>query len=683
MSGGPSRLRAAGRWLRQHYLQIDPRTAGLYRIVIGFLLCADALRHWSVARVYYSNDGILTNHWLLFKPPASHHFSLFSAFSTLEEVHVAFALSFACYFALMIGWHSRLFAVLSFVWVASQDSRLLLVENGGYVVVNLTALYACLLPVERRFSVDAWLRSLREHRERRIEHLAERTFARGRDEPVFTGVAMLATVNLAVVYLFNVINKSGTVWRRGDTVHYVLHLDRMITGLAVPIREHVPMALLRPLAWSVLSVEAMLMMLILSPRARRITRPLAMAGIAALHTSFGVMMRLGPFSWFMVGWSMILPTRTNWEALEERGRARARAATVRLDADSPLALAVGRVLARLDAYGLLRFEARSRSALPLLGPSRSSEELRSSDEPARFEARSRSAGSGATPVLEVRPDGDDGWLGGPAAAQAIGRALPFGALWWRPATWISLGLLPRLPALLERHRGRLERWLWPAGMARADAAPAEPPPPSPLRLRLARTGGRLRELLVVWLTACFVIQAFHENKAIPPFLKPPQPDIMRATTHLFRTLQGWGMFSPNPIQEDGVLTVDAFTVDGRRIDPLTGEPPVLDLVPVKGMGLGQIEQDYGNRIRSDRNDVYRKGLEDFLQGWHHVTGRPEDEIVAYDVYWVTEKCPPPGEVTPSEGKRFAIRSWRKPRWRPPPGYPATIPSPPRIESAGN
>ena len=37
----------------------------------------------------------------------------------------------------------------------------------------------------------------------------------------------------AVVYLFNVINKSGTVWRNGDTVHYVLHLDRMITGLAI------------------------------------------------------------------------------------------------------------------------------------------------------------------------------------------------------------------------------------------------------------------------------------------------------------------------------------------------------------------------------------------------------------------------------------------------------------------
>ena len=26
------------------------------------------------------------------------------------------------------------------------------------------------------------------------------------------------------------MNKSGRVWRVGETVHYVLHLDRMVTG---------------------------------------------------------------------------------------------------------------------------------------------------------------------------------------------------------------------------------------------------------------------------------------------------------------------------------------------------------------------------------------------------------------------------------------------------------------------
>ena len=33
----------------------------------------------------------------------------------------------------------------------------LAIENGGYVVVNLVTMYAMFLPIDRRFSVDAWL----------------------------------------------------------------------------------------------------------------------------------------------------------------------------------------------------------------------------------------------------------------------------------------------------------------------------------------------------------------------------------------------------------------------------------------------------------------------------------------------------------------------------------------------
>lgn len=660
--GGPppgkgSRAAAAGRWIRRHYMQMDPRTAGLYRIVAGFLLIADALRHWAVARTYYSNDGLLSNHWLLFKPPSSYHFTFFAAFSSIEEVHIAFALSVFCYSALMVGWHARLFAVLSFLWVTSQDARLLLVENGGYVVVNLVAMYACFLPIDRRFSIDAWRRSWREHRERRVEHLNQRTFAEGRDAPFVSGAVMLATLNLAFVYFFNVVNKSGSIWRAGDTVHYVLHIDRMITGLAVVVRELVPSALLKPAAWGVLAVEAMLMMLIFSPRARLWTRPMAMVGIALLHTSFGVMMRLGPFSWFMVGWSMVLPLRVHWEALERAGRARARAATVHLAAGSPLALAIGRVLARLDAYQLLRFEPATEAGAPLLAVCRRGD-----------------AGTGAE---------EETVSGSAATAQALVMALPWGTVWWRVARVLSLGLLPRLPGALERRRAGLERWLFAsdAGVD-AEAAPRVPPAPAPLTLRLVRVGSVMRELLVIWLALCFAVQAVVENKCVPPVLKPPHPEVMKFTTHIFRTLQGWGMFSPNPIQEDGILAIEAFTIDGRRIDPLTGREPVLDLVPVRGAGLGQIEQDYGNRIRSDRNEVYRKGIDDYLTRWHLVTGRPENEIVAFDVYWVTDKCPRPGSDHPTEGKKVAIRTWRKSGWKPPKGFP-TIPPPPKLESAGN
>jgi hypothetical protein len=106
------------------------------------------------------------------------------------------------------------------------------------------------------------------------------------------------------------------------------------------------------------------------------------------------------------------------------------------------------------------------------------------------------------------------------------------------------------------------------------------------------------------------------------------------------------------------------------------------LTDARGLGLGQIRQDYWNRIRFDRNKVFRQGLREYLLRWHEETGRPEDELVAFDVYWLRDQCPLPGQTTPYKHEKIAILTYRKPGFRPGPGKP---PLPPelKVESAGN
>jgi hypothetical protein len=140
------------------------------------------------------------------------------------------------------------------------------------------------------------------------------------------------------------------------------------------------------------------------------------------------------------------------------------------------------------------------------------------------------------------------------------------------------------------------------------------------------------------------------------------------------------MFSPNPISDDGVLAIDAYTLGGRRVDPLTGKAPDLDLTDSRGEGLSQLRQDYGNRIRLDRNQVYRDKLRDYLLRYHERTGRPDDELVAFDVYWVRDKCPRPGSDRPYDGEAVPIYTWRKPKYV----APLTglrIPPSPKVRSA--
>ncbi|WP_437598913.1 hypothetical protein [Sorangium sp. So ce590] len=658
------RLRRVGRWIKEHYCTIDVRTLGLFRLVLGFLLASDCVRHWAEASWIYSNDGVLTNHYHLFHPSSGFNFSLYHAFSSIEEVHVAFALSLFCFLCFFVGWHTRLFSILSFLLVTSRDNRIVMIENGGYVVVNLITCWAMFMPTGRRFSVDALIRSFRERRERTAADLADRSRPAWAERPYVSGIVLLAILNLATIYYFNVVNKSGQIWRRGETVHYVLHLDRMVTGLAVVAREYIPLWGKRGLTWGVLVVEALLVAWILSPYGRRFTRALAMLAMWGLHGSFGVMMRLGPFSWFMIGWSFLLPTSQHWDALERWYRRRAAQRVVVYDGSSPLAFAFMRLLVRLDGLELLRFE-EARAAVAA-------------------DAEAAGGGEPRPELFEVREAGDVAHarvFRGAAALREILQALP-GGRFARPLVWaLCLGAPGALLAVASRRRDAIARFFGLTRPPRARAAAMEGP--SPLSEKLARGRVIAREALVAYLGLCAVSQAINENKSVPAFLKHPQPKIVQATIVYPRLLQGWGMFAPNPITEDGSISVDAITVEGRHVDPFTGLTPDLDLSDARGLGLGQIQQDYFNRIRLDRNKAFRKpGLQDYLLRYHERTGRPEDEIVAFDVYWVRDQCPKPGESAAYKNEAIPIMSYRKPGYRPPPGLPR-LPPARKEESAGN
>ena len=622
----------------------DPRTIAFTRIVIGTLLVLDCIRHWVEAERYYSNDGVLTNHWLLFRPSSDFNFSLFSSFSTPEEVHVAFGASLICYFLFAVGYKSRLFNVLSLIWVTSMDNRLLLIENGGYVVVNLITFWLCFMPTGQRFSVDSLRRSYRERKPGTLEELSTPDSALWLTARRHSLAAFLLLLNFGIIYIFNTVNKYGDTWRYGHTLHYVLHLDRMVTGLAVWCREVLPYWFLWFGTHLVLVVEATIVMSIFWPRNRRFTRPVAMVLVFLLHLAFGTMMRLGPFSWFMIGWSTVLLMPVHWEAMERWYRRRVEPVEVRIDTRSGLSWTVARLLTRLDRAELLSYVA-------------------------------------GDDFMSARVGGSGEIVRGNAAWWAIARALPAGK-WAAPILRVlSLGALDAVFFALRR---------WPKGWSRFfglsapdDDAPWSPAidAPSSVQIRLRRYSRRLREIVLVWMLLCATSQLINENKSIPEPIKHKQPWLMRISLQYLRIFQGWGMFSPNPIRKDGVVAVDAVLVTGEHIDPFSGEPPDLDLSDERGCGLNQVHQDYFNRIRLDRNQRYRRPMEEWFKKRHILSGNPDDEIVFYNVWWLTDKNPAPGKTEPTEHEKICLASWRKPGARLPKGA-SPLPKTCKVKSAG-
>jgi hypothetical protein len=135
------------------------------------------------------------------------------------------------------------------------------------------------------------------------------------------------------------------------------------------------------------------------------------------------------------------------------------------------------------------------------------------------------------------------------------------------------------------------------------------------------------------------------------WMKLPQPEFTRVFSHKLRYLQGWFMFSPNPVMDDGIIVVDAITVDGRRVDPFTVdtynyvlEAPKFDLLNAKSFGYNQIWSDYFNRMHLPANTAFRKPMKEYMFALPTRTGNPNDAIVKGVVYWVHDMNPRWGQT---------------------------------------
>ena len=710
---------------RDFYLTFDRRTLGFARIMLGFFLLMDLFRRTQDWWKMYSDQGVLPSHFNLWRPQSG-GFSIFNAFSTVGEVWVLWLLGLGIFSCLLLGYKTRWAQVLAAIYVACMNGRVLLIENGGYVVHNLLLLWTAFLPMGDRFSIDALLKSFRTTQEKDAAELNDRSTdtAQWRLTPHVTFLGLVLVLQLAAIYGFNWKHKTGPAWHNGTGAHYVLWVDRMVTPLIAETREYIPRWVIKVLTVSVMGCEAGLPIALLSPLARVWAKRLSIGGILFLHIGFGSTFVLGPFAWALCCFAVLLLSREDWELAYRTMRRSGRARTVLFDATSKAQLFWCRLLKRLDRFELLSFQAaaddkrmgvitpagktvsgtRATAAMlsalpagPLLGQAmllpgllQLSGALGGLSGPIeRFFGLSGKRTAVATAAAaattgpayhpEVRDDADHptidsyfmwDWFDDFYEKKFLGVAQ-----WW-------LGIVATLggsflwvygPALARKVHDEWAiaeplRTLLRAGAA--EKAPQGPllgaafitmavglmlvarpfvtmniVTPSPLRRKWLRVVSSLREVFILVMFAGAINQALVELWVFRPF-GFPQPALMRVLAHKFRYLQGWFMFSPNPVMDDGVLVVDAITVDGRRVDPFRADtydyvlaPADFDLPNARSYAYNQIWSDYFNRMHLPANTSFRKPMKEYMFRLPERTGDPNDAIVKGVAYWVHDMNP--------------------------------------------
>ncbi|HEV8551632.1 MAG TPA: hypothetical protein VGQ57_21435, partial [Polyangiaceae bacterium] len=408
-------------------------------------------------------------------------------------------------------------------------------------------------------------------------------------------------------------------WKDGSALYWFFQQDRIVTDFGVWVRTHLPFGVLRAMTYGALAVEGSLSVLILFPFFQRWTRRVVLVLVWTLHGMIAASARIGPFSYAMMLFPVLLLGADDWALVTRPFRSQARRRTVILDGRSALSFGLARLLDRLDPFDRLTFVDRRQTDLVPVGIP-------------------------TDPFLVLNPEGRT--FRHARALREVTRALPFGGLF---------RFILRLPFVAgyvaSKARAFDERegeWGEALGITRKAKDPAtarlvEPHAPPPVRAGIASALGSLREACVVLLGVAVLTALAEQNVFVSSRLRVRPSEWMVELVEYPRLLQGWSMFAPEPPYEDGRVVVDGRTADGRKYDPFADGTPSFDPEAPRGFGHSQFWCDYHNRIRYRDNAHHRQHLQNYLLHQHELSGHPENRLVAFEVWWIRDRSPSPGE----------------------------------------
>jgi predicted DCC family thiol-disulfide oxidoreductase YuxK len=598
----------------------DLRSLGLLRWVLGALLIADVVDRLGLVDTLYSNDGVLSNHYSLFRPLAPYQFSLYASLSSTRDVTVAFVLTMVVYACFAIGYRTRVFHLLSFVCVTSLHSRNLMAELPSDVPLHLWVGWSLFLPLGARFSIDSVRRSLVADRETSVQELN----FRGPNAARFTSIAVVGLLlQISALHIASALRQAGPTWQDGSALYYALRQNLWVTDLGSFIGQHVPVHELRALSSGYRAIGMAIGALLLVPTVS--ARRACLALLIVFHLASRALWNFGLYEWVMLGVAPILVSSEDWDKVRAWYAKRKTALVVYVDPDCGIYRSSVRLLKRLDAVSRLTFAASS------------------------ITGEGTEAERATLPMLVVRDEAKGRTLEGCAAVAAVVDSLPAGG---------PLSLALRIPGvswavdqaceIVARRRTAISAWFGLNGFGEQRAPTherslADSPWRSLFRaLTLSREGAAV-------LFACVCALALFRDMGddTPPSTAETIAYRIVAYPRLF---QRWGLFAPDPPMRPGTLVAEAQTAGGARLDPFTG-------LPIAASSSSQatlrprphpLLSAYFTSISQPSRSTYVNELREYVRRLGDRRG-PTDKLVWFNIDWIEAPIPAPdGRDSPTE-----------------------------------
>jgi len=299
-----SATRADGAWNRcAELFAVDMRSLAAFRIGVAGVLLLDLWYRGQEITAYFTDAGVLPRnaHIELFSIGEEfgfqHQWSLhmLSGETWAQLVLMLLAAMFACW--MLVGYRTRLAAVMSWILLMSLDGRNPALLNSGDVLLRCMLLWSLFLPLGARFSIDSWRAGKSVQLPTRVVSMAS--------------VALL--LQLCMMYWFSTVCKMKSLddmpspWT-GDysAVYYALNCDAYATRFGLWLRQFP--AVMQFLTGFSLWLELVGPLLAFSPWYTKWFRGGVVAMFVAFHVGLSLCLTIGLFPVIcIVSWLVFLP----------------------------------------------------------------------------------------------------------------------------------------------------------------------------------------------------------------------------------------------------------------------------------------------------------------------------------------------------------------------------------------
>jgi hypothetical protein len=254
------------------------------RIGLGIVVLSDLIIRATALEAHYTSEGILPVNLLSEYDYKPLRWSFHYLSDTLPYQGLLFTLHAIISVFLIAGYRTRLFSVLSWIFLVSLQNRNPFIQQGGDDLLRLALFWGMFLPWGNFYSIDA----------KKNPNVPAKFFF---SVPVIGYLLLIFSV-----YFFSALYKTSPEWRtEGSAVYYALSLDQIRVGLGDWLYQH-PL-LMKGLTYFVYyGLEIIAPILILMPGQK--FRTIGMIGILILHVGIVVTLYVGLF--YIIGITTIL-----------------------------------------------------------------------------------------------------------------------------------------------------------------------------------------------------------------------------------------------------------------------------------------------------------------------------------------------------------------------------------------